>query len=85
MSELTVPELLEILRACAGESEPVADVGEVAEADLAELGYDSLAVLEATSRVERRFGISLPEDEMTEARTPGRFVALVNGRLGASR
>jgi act minimal PKS acyl carrier protein len=83
MNELTVPQLLEILKECAGDWEPVPMTDDVAEMELVALGYDSLAVLEAASRVERRFGIGLPEEEVYQAHTPGALVELVNSRLTA--
>ncbi|MFD0346149.1 acyl carrier protein [Kitasatospora aburaviensis] len=35
-----------------------------------DLGYDSLAVLETVSRIEREYGIRIPEDALSAVRTP---------------
>ncbi|ADL47540.1 acyl carrier protein [Micromonospora aurantiaca (nom. illeg.)] len=83
---LSVPDLLTILATCAGEAEPVdAAAEDLGEVPLADLGYDSLALLEASSAVERRFGISLPEEEVAEVRTLNQLGDLVNDRLAQVR
>ncbi len=45
------------------------------------LGYDSLAILETASHVERGFGVQLPEDEVGQQQTPREFVEFVNSML----
>ncbi|MGW6603253.1 acyl carrier protein [Streptomyces sp. NPDC055036] len=82
MSELTLTEMARIMRECAGEDETV-DLAEEAlgDADLGDLGYDSLALLEATGRVQREFGVALPEDALAGIHTLNQFVAVVNARL----
>lgn len=83
-TELTVDDLIQIMRECAGEDEAVDLGGKIADADFDDLGYDSLALMETLSRVERRFSISLPEENLEEIRTPEAFVTFVNERLGRS-
>lgn len=78
MTTFNLDDLITIMRECAGEDESVNLSGEVAEMDFEELGYDSLALMEAASRVQRTYGLSLPEDELAEVRTPAGFVTLVN-------
>ncbi|MEE3921343.1 phosphopantetheine-binding protein [Micromonospora sp. BRA006-A] len=56
MAELTVPELMRVMRECAGEDESVTFADDVGGADFADLGYDSLAVLEVTSRLSHDYG-----------------------------
>ncbi|MGH3939782.1 MAG: acyl carrier protein [Pseudonocardiaceae bacterium] len=80
-TELIVEDLLQIMRECAGEDETVDLGGEIADVDFEDLGYDSLALMETLSRVERRFGISLPEENLEKIRTPEAFVTFVNERL----
>ena len=68
MAPMTLDDLRNTMVECAGVS-------------FADLGYDSLALLEAGSRIERRYGIRLSEEEVTEARTPRLLLDLVNRSL----
>ncbi len=85
MTELTLEDLIKIMRECAGEDEAVDLDGEISDVDFDQLGYDSLALMEASSRVSRDYGVVLPEEDLTDIRTPGQFVALVNGHLAVGR
>ncbi|HEY8533059.1 MAG TPA: acyl carrier protein [Micromonospora sp.] len=86
MPTLTIRELTEIMRECAGEDESVDLSGDIADVDFADLGYDSLALLETAAIIQRRFQIRLEDHVVTEARTPRALVELVNTVLaGASR
>ncbi|MEU7799835.1 acyl carrier protein [Micromonospora arborensis] len=80
-TELTLSELKEILLAAAGESEGVDLDGDIADVSFADLGYDSLAILETGSRIEKKYGISLEDDDVASAETPGDLLKLVNARL----
>lgn len=83
MHRLTMPELRQILRECAGESDTVSEVDDtdVGDIDVDELGYDSLALMEAASRVGRRYGAEIPEEELAEIRTLNAFVDSANRLL----
>ncbi|GGN94110.1 actinorhodin polyketide synthase acyl carrier protein [Streptomyces albiflavescens] len=76
--ELTLAGLTRILRESAGEDEGVDLDGDILDLSFTELGYDSLALLEAAGRVERETGIKLSDDVVGEAETPRLFLALVN-------
>jgi act minimal PKS acyl carrier protein len=82
MNELSLSELITIIRECAGEEDGV-DLGgaEVADVDFDVLGYDSLALMETAGRVKRQFGVDVPEADLAEIRTLGQFLAVVNQRL----
>ncbi|UQA97328.1 acyl carrier protein [Streptomyces halobius] len=81
MSELTLPVLVEIIRECAGEADGVDLNGEgVGDVELNVLGYDSLALLEAISQVERRYSIGMPDAE-TRIRTLNQFLDQANEQL----
>ncbi|GAA3990711.1 acyl carrier protein [Thermobifida alba] len=84
MTELTLDHLIQIMRECAGEDTDAALGADSAHVDFDELGYDSLAVMEAAARLERDLGIALPEEEIAEVRTLAAFVALANRRLTES-
>ena len=59
----------------------------LASALVADLGFDSLQVLEAIAELEDRFDISIPLNDVPAARTVGQVIAqvaaLIAGRSGA--
>jgi glucose-1-phosphate thymidylyltransferase len=80
-SVFTLDDLLRIMRACAGQDESVQLDGDITELSFAEIGYDSLALLETATWIERDYGLSLPEEDIQRADTPGMLMDLVNGLL----
>lgn len=83
MTEFTLDDLLGILRASGGDMDPGYADTDVTDVPLADLGYDSLAVLDAIGRVRRQFGVTVPDDVATELRTPREMVQYVSDRLSA--
>ncbi|GAB3888124.1 acyl carrier protein [Kibdelosporangium lantanae] len=81
MQKFTMADLVRIMRAAAGEDESVNLDDHVLERSFSDLGYDSLAVMETASRVEREYGVALPEETMAALETPTEFVDVVNGQL----
>ncbi|MFI5527154.1 acyl carrier protein [Kitasatospora sp. NPDC051853] len=82
MAEFTVEDLLRILRAGAGTDERSEPEGrDLADVAFDELGYDSLALLELASRVERAYGFRIPDGEFEQKETPRQVVDYVNSRL----
>ncbi|GDY31033.1 acyl carrier protein [Gandjariella thermophila] len=81
MSEFTLSELKEIMSASAGVDEGVELDGDIADVAFADLGYDSLAVLELCGQVERRYGVSISDDAVAEMPTPAKAVEYVNALL----
>ncbi|MFI8460614.1 acyl carrier protein [Kitasatospora sp. NPDC101447] len=69
------------MRDCAGEEESVDLDGEILDLRFEELGYDSLALIETTSRISREFGVQLPEEELGEIGTVRELLELINQRL----
>lgn len=80
MAPMTLEELTGLLRECAGEQEDVDLDGDVLDMELADLGYDSLALLQTIGRIERDYGVELP-DTVTEASTPRLLLEFVNSSL----
>ena len=73
---LTLDDLKRVLREGSGEG---ADLGaDILDTTFDELGYDSLALLETTSRITREFHIDFDDDAAVAAATPREFLALVN-------
>ncbi|GAA3501775.1 acyl carrier protein [Streptomyces prasinosporus] len=85
MAEFTVDDLKRILRAGSGVDERTDLDGDIDDLPLAELGYDSLALLELVSRIEREYDIRIPDGDLDHTRTPGEAVAYVNTRLAEVR
>jgi minimal PKS acyl carrier protein len=83
-NRMTLEELFEILRAGAGEDGGAELGGDAAGTGFADLGYDSLALLETAGRVQRRYGIVLDDDVLAGAETPALFLEAVNGLLAAA-
>jgi minimal PKS acyl carrier protein len=78
MAEFTLSDLVGYMRRAAGEDESIDLDGDISETRFADLGYDSLAVMETASMVARERGISLADQTMAEAETPKQFIDLVN-------
>ncbi|MFC7883455.1 acyl carrier protein [Streptomyces sp. NPDC057376] len=77
-SPFTLDDLARILREGAG------DAGEItADREFELLGYDSLALLETYTRIEREYGITLDEDALGTVRTPGQLIEVVTAHLTA--
>jgi act minimal PKS acyl carrier protein len=52
--------------------------GDIADVPFAELGYDSLAVLELAGQVKRKYQVTIADDAMLELPTPQTVVEFVN-------
>lgn len=81
MKQLDLPELLRIMRECAGEDESVSSRSDVAETDFAALGYDSLALMETATKVEQEYHVTIAEEQLASVRTPAEFIHVVNEQL----
>jgi act minimal PKS acyl carrier protein len=82
-ARLSLDDLKRILLEAAGADEGIDLSGDVLEVAFEDLGYDSLALLEAGSRIEREYGVKLDDDALAEAHTPGALINLVNELLAA--
>lgn len=78
-TDFTFDDLKLILQAGAGDRSGLD--GDVLDADFDDLGYDSLALLETGSRIERQYGIRLDEEALADVRTPRALIGLVNANL----
>ncbi|WP_218022224.1 acyl carrier protein [Nocardia amamiensis] len=78
---MTITELRRILVECAG-GEDLAELGgDIAAVEFEELGYDSLALIETAARIQRDFGVTIPEEQLVEVKTPQELVDIVNAQL----
>jgi act minimal PKS acyl carrier protein len=80
----TLDDLRRILREGAGIDEAADLDGEIMDVEFQELGYESLAMLETGSRIEREYGITLEESALGNAATPRTLLAEVNSQLAVS-
>ncbi|MCX4591795.1 acyl carrier protein [Streptomyces sp. NBC_01549] len=84
MQQFTFEDLKRILLAGAGAEEGVDLDGEILDTSFEDLGYESLALLETGSRIERQYGITLDDDALTDSPTPRSLIEAVNARLAVS-
>ncbi|MFJ2651557.1 acyl carrier protein [Streptomyces sp. NPDC087420] len=84
MATFTQADLVGYIRQAAGEDGEIDLDGDIAEIKFADMGYDSIAMVEVTLLAERELGINLPEDRTGKDATPKEFVELVNELLPAS-
>jgi act minimal PKS acyl carrier protein len=81
MTRLTLDGLRQILLEGAGEDEEVDLGGDIIDIDFADLGYDSIALLETASRIQRQFDARLDDEAVAAARTPRALIDLTNNAL----
>lgn len=84
VQELTIDDLKRVLREAAGVEEGIDLDGDVLDLAFEVLGYDSLALLETGSRIEREHGIELEDSAIAGAGTPRTLLAIVNEQLTAA-
>jgi act minimal PKS acyl carrier protein len=77
----TLDDLKRTLLEGSGAPEDGGLEGDILDTDFSDIGYDSLALLETASRVEREHGIDLDESVIGEATTPRAFIDAVNDHL----
>ena len=81
MAELTIDELKGFLLRAVGEDETIDLSGDILDAPLADLGFDSLAVIATTSALEQHFQLKLGDDDASGLDTPKDFLDVFNRRL----
>ncbi|MFI8931136.1 acyl carrier protein [Streptomyces sp. NPDC053474] len=81
MTAFEIEDLVRLLRECAGEEETVDLDGDILDTTFEDLGYDSLALFNTVSRIERDYSLTLPDEVVVEARTPRHLLDLVAAGL----
>lgn len=84
MTELTMGRLKEIMGKCSGVDESVDISGDIGGTPFRDLGYDSLAVLEIVSQVQRDHGLSIPDEAIDEMNSPDALLSYVNSALAVA-
>jgi act minimal PKS acyl carrier protein len=80
----TIDDLILIMKRVGGAADDVDLNGDVADVALADLGFDSLAILEIQSQIEVQHQMSLPDNAIVTTSTPREAaVAIAALRTGA--
>lgn len=79
MNTMTIDDLRRILVVCAGEADSGQLDADIHDREFAELGYDSLALMETVARIEQEYGVRIPDERVAELTTPRDVLKLVNG------
>ncbi|MER5326836.1 acyl carrier protein [Streptosporangium roseum] len=79
----TLDDLKEVMRVCAGVTDSVDLDSDIADVTFADLGYDSLAVLEMAAKLQNHLGVVIPDDVAEQLPTPRALAEYVNVRLAA--
>ncbi|MFC8515257.1 acyl carrier protein [Streptomyces sp. NPDC057257] len=77
----TIDDLKRILLEGAGADESVDLDRDILDTQFEHLGYESLALLETSSRIEREYGITLSDTILADATTPRLLLDAVNAHL----
>lgn len=70
VTAVTIDDLRRILTEAAGEDESVDLHGDILDTPFADLGYDSLALMETAARIKREFGVEIPDEDIAVVETP---------------
>jgi act minimal PKS acyl carrier protein len=84
-TEFTLDDLARVLREAAGEVEGTVFDESVLDTTFEDLGYESLALLETGSRIERGYGITLDDTAVADAETPRALISVVYDHLTAAQ
>ncbi|PWG13582.1 actinorhodin polyketide synthase [Streptomyces sp. V2] len=82
---MSYDDLRAILVEAAGSAEGVDLTGQdILDSDLYDVGYDSLALIEVGARIQQRYGIDIPDEEVTELRTFRTILDRVNSSISST-
>ncbi|MEU8523372.1 acyl carrier protein [Streptomyces sp. NBC_01216] len=79
---MTFGDLKEIMSRCTGDTEELSE--EHLATDFTDIGYDSLAVLEIASQIQREYGLHIPDEAIEEMNSPQAVIDYVNNSLAAA-
>ncbi|MFI7221294.1 acyl carrier protein [Micromonospora maritima] len=83
MKAIDLDSLIEILIEHGERDEDMDDelTAEQRDVPLADLGFDSLGVFNATVRISEQYGVEIPYDDVVQAKTLDDIVTVVNKTL----
>jgi act minimal PKS acyl carrier protein len=70
MNEITLDDLRRVMAACAGADDDVDLNGDIIDVTFADLGYDSLAVMETVAILEREHKVKISDERIADLPTP---------------
>lgn len=85
MSTFSLAQLSTVAEACMGTDETPPLTDENLDVPLADLGYDSLAVLEIITRLQDAYDIRVTDEEADSLQTARAIVDHFSARLAAAR
>jgi act minimal PKS acyl carrier protein len=80
---MTIDDLIRILTESAGMDESLEGSSDLSDRPFDDLGYDSLALMETAAHIEQEYGIVIPDEQITELKTPRALLDLVNNSQSA--
>ena len=83
MQQFTADDLTMIMRTCAGMAGSAQLSGTDLDETYADLGYDSLAVLEIQAQIQQQYGVRVGDEATEHMPTPGATVSYINSLIGA--
>ncbi len=83
MSQINLEGLKAIMLRCSGVDEGITLDDTILDTEFGDLGYDSLAVLEIASQLQREYGLKIPDEAIEEMETPRSVIDYVNSSLAA--
>jgi minimal PKS acyl carrier protein len=77
---MSIEDLRGILIECAG-GDADALPRDLVDVPFEELGYDSLVLIETSATLKRQYGVVIPDERLTELRTPAELLRLINDQI----
>lgn len=77
---MSIENLRDVILRCAGGDADALPVDQMS-VPFEELGYDSLVLIETSATLNREYGVVIPDEQLTELRTPAELLLLINDRL----
>ncbi|WP_326645672.1 acyl carrier protein [Streptosporangium sp. NBC_01755] len=84
MKDFDLDDLRELMRLSAGVDEDIDIEGDIVDTTFTNMNYDSLAVLELASRIERDWGVTVPDEVAAGLKTPREVLDHVNRKAGVN-
>lgn len=84
MKDFDLDDLRELMRLSAGVDDEIDIQGDIVDTTFTNMNYDSLAVLELASRIERDWGVTVPDEVAADLKTPREVLDYVNRKAGVN-
>lgn len=75
---MNIDDLRRILVECAGDDGTGSLDGDILDVAFADLGYDSLALMETASRIKQEFGVVILDEDIATVETPRVLLRIVS-------